>query len=56
MHFSVVPTGLVLASRHTQGLRPFDFAQGRLWANVCRPFGAAVVVLHAAGSWTTTKD
>ena len=23
----------------TQDLRPFGFAQGRLWANICRPSG-----------------
>jgi hypothetical protein len=34
------PTGLVLFFALTQDLRPFDFAQGRLWAIACRPYGA----------------
>jgi len=29
-------------SLFSQDLRPFDFAQGRLWAIMCRPSGAGV--------------
>jgi len=30
------------SSMLTQDLRPFGFAQGSLWAIICRPYGAHV--------------
>jgi|GEM_PF-6937962 hypothetical protein len=44
-----VPTGLgSYALWLTQDFRPFGFAQGRLWAIMCRPYGAGVGVGRSA--------
>jgi len=37
------PYGTLIILHATQDLRPFDCVQGKLWANVFRPFGAGTV-------------